>query len=74
MASAPKLKGYNPQGEYVAACKHAEDAAAIVAAYGSGATIRWNHRRILWEEGKETAGKAGDSYDIVASVVNERMG
>ena len=68
---SPYLKVYNSLGVYVASCKHAEDAAAIVAAYGEGATIRANHKRVLWLEGKEKD-TAGNSYDIVAETVYSR--
>ena len=72
MAATPKFKVYNPSGEYVAACKHVEDAAAIVALYGHGSRIYDQfHRRVLWDEGHEKC-PAGESYDIVAEVVYGR--
>ena len=77
MSAAPRFKVYNPDGEYVAACKFAEDAAAIVAAYGDGATIRYGHRKVVFREGSEGA-SAGDSYDAsydaVAAIVYSRAG
>lgn len=72
MAASPQFKVYNPAGEYVAACKHGEDAAAIVAGYGEGATIRFGHSRVLWREGAESF-PAGESYDGVAEAIAERV-
>ena len=74
MAASPLWKVFNPSGEYVASCKHAEDAAAIVGAYGGG-EIRAGHSKALtvWREGYEEAGTATDSYDTVATVCNQRL-
>ena len=74
MAAAPALKVYTADGEYVASCRYAEDAAAIVATYGDGATIRNGHRRrdTVWTEGAE-ATRAGESFDLVTVVVNGRI-
>lgn len=69
--TTPRLKIYNPQGEYVAACKHAEDAACLVALYGNGATIRYDHSKVVWREGAEQF-SASESYDRVADVVTAR--
>ena len=70
MASAPKYKVFNPSGEYVASCKHAEDAAAVVALYGDGAQIRTSHskRDTVWVEGEESD-SAANSVDFVALMV-----
>lgn len=74
MAASPQWKVYNSAGEYVAACKHVADAAALVALYGDGATIRGGHSRSLtfWHEGAEHQ-PAGESYDHVADVVAARV-
>jgi hypothetical protein len=72
MAKTPEFKVYKDSGEYVAACKYPEDAAAIVASYGDGATIRLGHRRVIWQEGSETQ-PAGESYDYVYQVVMDRI-
>lgn len=73
MASSPKWKVFNPSGEYVAACKLPEDAAAIVAAYGSGAEIRHGHakRDTVWQDGVD--GEAAESYDAVAEVCYSKV-
>jgi hypothetical protein len=63
---------YSPSGEYVAACKHAEDAGAVVNLHGEGATIRYDHKHIVWREGREEQ-QAGDSFDFVATTVHERV-
>ena len=70
--ATPHLKVYTADGEYVAAVRDAEDAAAIIGIRGDGATIRYDHKWILWTEGLE-AQPAGDSYDYVAEVVAERL-
>lgn len=72
MAATPEFKVYNPMGEYVAACKHPADAAAIVAAYGDGAEVRLGHGIVLWHEGAEDE-QAGNSYDIVSNTCYERV-
>lgn len=72
MARSPRYKVYSAEGEYIAACKFAEDAAAIVASY-EGGTIRDGHRKVVWHEGHE-AETAGNSYDAVAQTVYERVG
>jgi hypothetical protein len=72
MAAAPKFKVYSSEGEYVAACKYVEEAAAIVAMRGEGWTIRAGHRYIVWHEGHE-ADEAGNSYDFVAETVWGRI-
>lgn len=73
MATSPKFKVYNPGGEYVAACKYAGDAAAIVATYGEGAEIRLGHKRLLYKEGTVPEIQADDSYDAVAEYVLGRL-
>ena len=65
MASSPEFKVYSPQGEYVASCKFAEDAAAVVALHGTGAKIKHYHKQVLWHEGAEDQ-EAGESFDHVA--------
>jgi len=74
MAASPLWKIFNSSGEYVASCKHAEDAAAIVGNYAGG-EIRAGHSKTLtvWREGLEAAGTATESYDTVARVCNERL-
>ena len=72
MAATPGWKVFNPSGVYVASCKYAEDAAAIVAGYGDGATISWRRVFTAWVEAKEEVG-AGESYDSVARVCHERL-
>lgn len=64
---SPAWKVKNPAGEYVAALKHVEDAAALVAIYGDGATINYQHGKALWTEGAEDQ-PAAESYDHVAEL------
>jgi hypothetical protein len=68
MAAAPQWKIYR-DGEYVAACKHPEDAAALVAM--SGGVVKLGHSVIVWCEGSEEF-EAGDSYDRAASIMQQR--
>ena len=72
MASSPQFKVYSPHGQYLAACKYPEDAAAIIALHGDGAQIRWGHKFIVWDEGKETC-PAGESFDLVSGTVWDRV-
>lgn len=72
MAGTPRLKVYNPDGEYVASFKFAEDAAMYVAAAGTNYTIRDGHKFIVWSEGHEIQ-PAAESYDTVAECVYARM-
>lgn len=76
MANTPRFKVYTADGRYVAALKYADDAGAIVSLYGDGATIRDGHskRAIVWTEGPDGDGDAGNSYDLVADVVYTRLG
>lgn len=73
MARAPRFKVYTADGEYVAACKYPEDGAAILAAYGAGATIRDGHAKsdVVFTNGID--GDAGNSYDEVQTIVAERL-
>ncbi len=71
MAAAPAFKVYNSAKQYIAACKHVEDAAALAALNGNGTTIRAGHSVILWTEGAESQ-PAGESYDFVAEVAEQR--
>lgn len=73
MASAPSWKVYRfgKSGEYIGACKYAEDAAALAAIVGA-AVIKWNHRLIVWTEGAE-AFSAAESYDRAADIMHRRL-
>lgn len=73
MAASPDLKLFDPRGQYVAALKHAEDAAAVLAVYGEGAKLRLGHSGpYVWIEGKESQ-PAAESYDFVATTVYARI-
>lgn len=65
---------FTRDGEYVAACAHAEDAAAVVALHGDGTEIRRGRlqKHCVWLEGKEGQ-PAGESFDYVATLVYERV-
>ena len=73
MGSSPGFKIYTADREYIGAVKYASDAAALVALYGEGATVRDGHRLkdAVWTEGKE-ADLAGNSYDAAAATIYER--
>lgn len=74
MAASPKLKVFDKNGEYVGSLHHAEDAGAVVALYGDGASIRSGHSKkcTVWLEGSERQ-PAGESFDVVADVVARRQ-
>jgi hypothetical protein len=74
MAASPHLKIYSKTGEYLAACRYPEDAAALVAARGEGATIREGHspKHTVWTEGKEEH-PASESFDFVRDTVRKRI-
>jgi hypothetical protein len=74
MAAAPQYKVYSAKGEYRAAVRYPEDAAVLVAALGTGATIRHGHsaKHVVWTEGSEDY-SAGDSYDIVRQTIHRRL-
>lgn len=68
---SPMFKVYRDR-EYLASCKHAEDAGAIVALYDTPAmTIRFDHGLTVWREG--TDGHAGESFDELAALVWRRV-
>lgn len=73
MAGTPRYKIYRADGEYVAACKYAEESAMLVSMLGDGTTIRDGHSKAqaVWTEGKERQ-PAGESYDFVAEVISYR--
>ena len=73
MAGSPRYKVYDAKKVYQAATKEAEAAAALVAFYGDGATIRLDHGAVLWTEGKEAI-PANESFDTVAETVYARQG
>lgn len=70
MAGSPKFKVYRGK-EYVAACKYAEDAAAV-AALTPDSIVKYDHSLVVWREGHETF-SAGNSYDQAASVMLDRI-
>ncbi len=72
MANSPNWKVYNPQGVYVASCKHPEDAACLIVLYGTEAKIKWGHNKVVWHEGHEDQ-FASESYDHVAAVARRRI-
>lgn len=68
MAATPEWKVYR-NGEYVAACKYAEDAAALVSM--AGGIVKHGHSLIVWREGSEKF-SAGESYDGAARIMEKR--
>jgi hypothetical protein len=67
----PKWKVYRHGGEYVAGCKYAEDAAALVAIQGHGARVKLDHKLTVWHEGHETH-SAGEAYTGAAITMHRR--
>ena len=72
MAATPRFKVYDADGHYQAACKEPEAACALMWFYGDGATIRAEHDRIVWTEGKD--GTGADSYDAVVETIWRKLG
>lgn len=68
MAPTPPWKIYR-NGEYVGACKYAEDAAAFVSV--AGGVVKHGHGLVVWREGEE-AFEAGESYDAAAELMEKR--
>jgi hypothetical protein len=68
MAQAPRWKVFDARGDYQAACKEIEAAAALMGLYGEGASIRLGHAKsnTVWIEGEEDQ-PAMESYDFVAN-------
>lgn len=66
MAASPFWKIFDAHGKYQASCHDLGAAAALMAFYGDGATVRTGHtkRHIVYTEGKD--GIASESYDVVA--------
>ncbi len=69
MARTTKWKVYR-DGKFVAACKYAEDAAALINVSSSG-VVKYDHRFVVWREGQEVLA-AGESYDRAADIMLER--
>lgn len=61
---------HNPKGEHIANCRHAEDAASLMALYGAGAKIKYAGK-VVWSEGDEEFA-AEESYDQVATICHHR--
>lgn len=70
--ATPQFKVYNAEGVYMAACKEPEAAAALVAFYGDGSTIRFGHRLIVWTEGGD-GNAAVFSYESVVEMIAGRI-
>jgi hypothetical protein len=70
MASTPQWKCYL-SGEYMAATKHPEDAAILMAAWGSSGEVRRDHTLVVWREGREEI-SAGESADVAAQIMIRR--
>lgn len=79
MAASPRFKVFTAEKEYIGSTKYVEDAAALVAVQGPGATIRDGHSKIVWTESDPHTpnspgdGFAAESYDAVAIVVDGRV-
>jgi hypothetical protein len=74
MAGTPRYKIRNPQGEYVASCKHLEDASVLVAALGDGTKVyegAVSKHSLLWTEGLD--GSAGASSEAFRKHCEARL-
>ena len=70
MAATPEFKVYH-NGEYIAATKYPEEAAAI-ACMREGTIVKYRHKHVVWQEGKESV-LASDSWDAAANVMRQRV-
>jgi hypothetical protein len=68
---SPQWKVYDAKNKYVASTKDTEGASLLMSLYGVGATIRYDHRQIVWTEGVD--GNASSSYDDTTKVITERL-
>lgn len=68
MSGTPKFKIFR-NGEYVAACRYAEDAAAAVAAFGD--VVKYEGR-IIWRTISEQS-EFTESYDAAADLMLGRI-
>lgn len=57
----------------IARTRCVEEAAAVVALQCAGSKIK-HGRTVVWTEGPDHDGAAGESYDTVAEVAFERLG
>lgn len=75
MAAAPRWKIFDAHRKYQASTHDLAAAAALMAFYGDGATIRDGHRAedTAWTEGAEVQ-LAGESYDFVTNTILARRG
>ena len=71
MGASPIYKVYDPMGGYVASCKDTDGASLLMDLYGAGSTIRYDHRLIVWTEGKD--GRASNSYDETREKITQRL-
>ena len=72
MATSPRWKVYDRDGNYQAACRELAAAAALIAFYGDGATLRFEHAFVLWREGSENTTAARDP-GAFARIVEGRL-
>jgi len=73
MAGSPQFKVYRA-GEYVAACKYPEDAAAIAGMGGEKVQVRYGHsaKAVLYDHTADNE-MAGDSWDGTAMLMLDRL-
>jgi hypothetical protein len=73
MAATPRFKIFDKDGNYQASCHEVEAGAALLGALYASGTIRIGHsvKDIVYRDGVD--GNAGESYDAVAIIVDERV-
>lgn len=67
-----KFKIYSADATLMGTTAYAEDAAILVSAQGDGATVRVG-RTVVWTEGQDHDGEAGESYDLAAELIHDRL-
>ena len=72
MGASPVWKVYDQAGKYRAACKDIEAAASLMGFYGYGATIRHDHKLIVWVQSPDEDATAV-GYDEVIRITTDRI-
>lgn len=76
MAGSPVWKIYNPhrgktkKGEYIAACKYPEDAAALASV--TNCNVWHDHTLLVWDVSKDGNNPTTNSYDEAAQIMEDR--
>lgn len=78
MAASPKYKVYDPQGEYVAACKQGKDAAALMLLHGPGSRVGYSKAKratLAVFSNEEAFQRAGhhEGFDLLSRSIGAKI-